>query len=90
MPSRPSKGVVGKYIELAVSIVEEAEAFAKQRGESFKAVVEMALRRHMANPPPLPEPLPPPPLPPLTPLPPVSPQGVDSPATKPVAKRGKK
>ena len=68
MPIRPSKDVIAKYIELSAQLVAETESFAKSRGESFKAVVEMALRRHMANPPPPPVPQP---LPPLVPLPPV-------------------
>jgi hypothetical protein len=82
--------VVGKYIELAVSVVEEAEAFAKSRGESFKAVVEMAIRRHLANPPPLPEPPPPPALPPLTPLPPVTGESSRTTEKKPSTRKGKK
>src|SRR5580704_2620861 len=69
MPTRPSKGVIAKYVELPSDLATEVEAFAKGRKESFKAVVEMALRRHMANPPPPP---PPPALPPLAPLPPVT------------------
>jgi hypothetical protein len=64
MPTRPSKNVVGKYLEFPPGLAGAVERFAKARGQSFKAVVVEALRRHMANPPPLPE------LPPLPPVPP--------------------
>lgn len=81
MPIRPSKGVTAKYLELPSELAAEAEAFAKSRGESFKAVVEMALRRHLANPPPPPVPLPPPPVPPIVPLPPMGPGSESAPST---------
>lgn len=48
---------VGIDKELAAAF----RAFVKRRGETIREVVEMALRRHMANPPPVPvvPPLPP-------------------------------
>jgi hypothetical protein len=69
MPIRPSKNIVPKYIEFPSELASETEAFAKDRGETFREVVIQALRRHMANPPPPPVPLPPPPLVPLPPVP---------------------
>lgn len=63
MPSRPSKNVVGKYLELSPELASAVEKFAKLHGQTFKSVVVDALRRHMANPPPIPEL---PPLPPVT------------------------
>ncbi|HEV3440089.1 MAG TPA: hypothetical protein VG122_22165 [Gemmata sp.] len=67
-----AKGTEQLGVGINSEIVKELRVFAESRGETIRAIVEMALRRHMANPPPLPEPLPPPPLPPLTPLPPVT------------------
>jgi hypothetical protein len=67
MPTRPSKDPrVQKIVELAPAFAEEVMRFAASRGETFRAVVTEALRRHMAYPPPAPEPAP---LPPPAPLP---------------------
>lgn len=44
-------------------LAEAVRVFALKRGEKLRAVVEMALRRHMANPPPQ---MDIPPLPPVT------------------------
>lgn len=63
MPTRQGKYVVGKYVELPLAFAAEVERFAKSRGETFKTVIEAALRRHLDNPPPLPTL---PPLPPVT------------------------
>jgi len=90
-----AKGTEQLGVGINSEIIKELKAFAESRGETIRAIVEMALRRHMANPPPLPEPPPPPALPPLTPLPPV-PTSTQSAALedggrqKKTAKKGKK
>lgn len=70
MPTRPSQGLKGVYVELPPEVIDEAKQFAEKRGESFREVVLAALRRHMAYPPPPPPPpAPPPPLPEPAPFP---------------------
>jgi hypothetical protein len=54
MPTRPSTNVVAKYLELPPELAAQVQAFADARGETFKAVVVHALRRHLAYPPPQP------------------------------------
>lgn len=54
MPIRPSANVVGKYVELPLDLVADAERFAVDRGLKFREVVIEALRRHLAFPPPPP------------------------------------
>lgn len=71
MPVRPSKNVVQKMIEFPPEVAGEVDAFAAGRGESFKAVVLHALRRHLKYPPPPPVPEPAEPLPPDDEPPPV-------------------
>ena len=73
MPTRGMKGVVQKMIEFPPDQAAAVERFAQGRGESFKAVVLHALRRHLKYPPPPPEPEP------VEPLP-------DSPAVAPARK----
>lgn len=80
MPIRPTKGTKQTNLELPIDVIEEARAFAKQRRETLSDVVVAALRRHMANPPPLPSDVP---------LPPVPSVGESEPK-KPAAKKGKK
>jgi len=64
MPMRPSKNVVQKMIEFPPEQAEEVQKFADARGESFRAVVLHALRRHLKYPPsPPPDPEPTEPLP---------------------------
>jgi hypothetical protein len=63
MPKRGMKNVVQKMIEFPPEQCAAVEEFAKARGESFKAVVLHALRRHLKYPPPAPEPEPAEPLP---------------------------
>lgn len=63
MPIRPSKNVVQKIVEFPPEQAAAVEAFAAGRGESFKAVVLHALRRHLRYPPPPPDPAPAEPLP---------------------------
>ncbi len=48
-------------LEVDAELVDRIKAFAKGRGETLRKVVETALRRHMAYPPPVqPPPVPPP------------------------------
>ncbi len=61
MPLRPKPGTKQTNIELPIELLEQAKKFAKERGEVFVNVVCAALRRHMANPPPLPHEIPLPP-----------------------------
>jgi hypothetical protein len=63
MPTRPSKNVVQKMIEFPPEQAAEVQKFADARGESFRAVVLHALRRHLKYPPPPPDPEPTEPLP---------------------------
>jgi hypothetical protein len=63
MPTRPSKNVVQKMIEFPPDQAEEVQRFADARGETFRAVVLHALRRHLKYPPPPPDPQPTEPLP---------------------------
>jgi hypothetical protein len=46
------------YLELPTEVVDRLRAFAATRGESVRHVLEAAVRRHMAYPPPLVTPLP--------------------------------
>lgn len=64
MPKRPSRNVVGKYLEFDPDVAARVEEFARARNQSFRSVVMEALARHMANPPPLPAEVPLPPVPP--------------------------
>jgi hypothetical protein len=75
-----AKGTEQIGVGIDSALVIQLRAFAGSRGETIRAVVEMALRRHMANPPPPTVPLPPP----ITPLPPVT---ASEPVAKPVAKK---
>jgi len=43
---------VAKYIELPTELVAELDAFAEARGQTFRAVVIDACRRHLRYPPP--------------------------------------
>jgi hypothetical protein len=63
MPKRPSTNVVQKMIEFPPEQAEAVQKFADSRGESFRAVVLHALRRHLKYPPPPPDPEPTEPLP---------------------------
>jgi hypothetical protein len=67
MPSVPRPGLKGVYVELPPALVDDVKAFGSGRGQKFRDVVEAALRRHLAYPPPVEAPLPPPPPPPVPP-----------------------
>ncbi len=58
MPTRGMKNVTQKMIEFPPDQAAAVEEFARARGESFKAVVLHALRRHLKYPPPPPDPEP--------------------------------
>jgi hypothetical protein len=65
MPRRDVKGTKQFNYEIDQELVERFRAFCRNRGESIREHLEMALQRHMDNPP---QPFKPaaPPLPPLT------------------------
>lgn len=67
MPIKKTQGVRGFYIEIAEALADEMDAIVADRGQTRRAVVEQALRRHFKNLPPMDDP----------PLPP------DAPAKKP-------
>jgi hypothetical protein len=46
-----AKGTEQLNVGIDAALLEELRAFVKGRRERLRAVVEMALRRHMANPP---------------------------------------
>lgn len=77
----PGTGQLNLEIELA--LLERLRAFGRGRGEKLRWVVEMALRRHMDNPPPPPELVPLPPLPPPSPAVPVDPPKATKPGRRP-------
>jgi hypothetical protein len=76
-----TKGTTQVGTSLDSALVESAREFAKSRGETFREVLEAALQRHMANPPPIKTPPPPPVYPPLPPFPPPKP-ATSAPAVK--------
>ena len=70
MPSRPSRNVVGKYLEFPPKLAEALQKFAKARKQTFRSVVMDACQRHLSFPPPVPQPVPDPanePFPDVTP-----------------------
>lgn len=77
MPSKPSRNVVGKYLEFPPELVADLDAFAMSRRQTFRAVVMDACRRHLNFPPPPPSPVP-------------DPADVPFPPDKPLRRRGKK
>jgi hypothetical protein len=63
---RVTPGTSQLNLEIETGLRERLKAFAEERGEKVRHVVEAALRRHMDNPPPPPKPPELPPLPPVT------------------------
>lgn len=57
-----AKGTEQLNVGIDAELMAELREFTQARGEKVRAVVELALRRHMANPPP---PVEVPPLPPV-------------------------
>jgi hypothetical protein len=65
MAGKRTKGTKQLNVELPESLVDEFKQFCEGRGESPTHNVAVAIRRHMANPPPLPHTLPLPDSPPV-------------------------
>lgn len=68
MPSAPRPGKKGLYVELPEELDTAFRSYCEGRGVKIADELRLAIRRHMANPPPISEP---PPLPPLAPPEPV-------------------
>jgi hypothetical protein len=66
MPANPAKGTAQLGAELDTTLLEEFRAFCRERKESVRTHLEIAIRRHLNNPPP-PLRLEVPPLPPVSP-----------------------
>ncbi len=88
MPSNRTKGKTTFTVELPTPVIEAFRRFAKSRGETLSFALEVALRRHMAYPPPPPAPPALPPLPDADPNQPAFPVGDTPPPARP-RKRGK-
>jgi hypothetical protein len=69
MARKSTKGTKQVGAEVAGDLLEEFKQFCVARGDTLRQHLEMAMRRHLDNPPPV---LAPPPLPPVTSPPPVS------------------
>lgn len=80
MARKSTKGTRQLGVEVDVTLADAVREFSRSRGETLREVVELALRRHLANPPAVVVPTPPP-IPPLPPFPPPA---------QPVTKKGKK
>lgn len=65
MGRRTTPGTGQLSLEIDAELLAELRAFVAARGETYRRVVERALRRHFDNPPPVV--VPDPPLPPLPP-----------------------
>jgi hypothetical protein len=74
MAVRP-KGTAQLGVDIDAKVLAAARAFAEERGEKLLEVVEEALRRHMAYPPPTKVPETPPPPEPLPDAEPVKSKG---------------
>lgn len=70
MPRRNTKNTNQLNAEIDAGLLAEFRAFLKRRAERLRDHLELAIRRHLANPPP---PLEPPPAPPLPPFPATAP-----------------
>lgn len=64
--AKPKAGVAQINVELPPELLDRVKAFAEQRGQTLKYVLNRAILRHLDNPPPL---LPDPPLPDAEPEP---------------------
>lgn len=51
MPKRPSKDVVGKYIEMRPDLAERMTALCQGNGRTFREELEHAMKRHLETPP---------------------------------------
>lgn len=72
--NRP-KGTTQLNLDLDTDLVGTVREFADSRGETLRAVVEKAIRRHLAYPPPTPAEMPPEPFPDAIPAAAVRPRG---------------
>lgn len=72
MPRKDVKNTKQFNYEITDALADEFRAFCKGRGQSVREQLEIALRRHLDNPPPPPQPVELPPLPPVTPPAPVA------------------
>ena len=66
MGRKSTKGTRQIGAEVTAALVDELRAFARGRGETVRHHLELAIRRHLDSPPPLPAV---PPLPPIGPSP---------------------
>jgi hypothetical protein len=82
-----TKGTYQLGVEIDADLWAALKQFKESRKESYRQIVEMALRRHLANPPPPPPKLELPPLPPL--VPPETPQKTAASARTKKKNRGK-
>jgi hypothetical protein len=88
-----TKGTKQLFVEVTDALLDAFKQFCESRGETVRKNLEMAMRRHMDNPPPLTVPPPPPIAPPLPPMPgagQISTPPQKPTAKKPAVKRGKK
>jgi hypothetical protein len=69
MVRKVAKGTAQLAAQLDEHLLAAVREFARSRGETLREVLELALRRHLANPPAIQE------LPPLPPFPPPKPAG---------------
>jgi hypothetical protein len=65
VPKQPTKGTKQFNVELSSELIDEFKRFCESRGESASHNAAVALRRHMANPPPQPHTVPLPDSPPV-------------------------
>jgi hypothetical protein len=63
---KSTKGTKQLGAEVSTELVDEFKRFAAERGETLRYHLELAMRRHLDNPPPPPRPVEMPPLPPVT------------------------
>ncbi len=73
---KSTKGTKQLGAEVSGDLVDEFKGFCEKRGETFRHHLELAMRRHLDNPPPPPKPAE------VPPLPPVTASGVEKPAPK--------
>ena len=53
MPADPRPGKTAKYVELPEDLAAAFVAFARSRGSDFTEQLTLAMRRHLAYPPPV-------------------------------------
>lgn len=51
MPKRPSRDVVGKYVELRPELAKQMDELAASNSRTFRDELEHAIERHLAKPP---------------------------------------